>query len=95
MDIRLPQFMSAVERDTILAAMQNLLGGESDLHSTSDMARPLYSLAMMDRPTSRTQARILAAWFGTQIANLAEHGEAGANPLRQQSETWRYNSTPH
>ena len=43
--------------------------------ASRDPSRPVCNLPLTDKPTSRLQTRMLAAWFGTQIATLAEHGE--------------------
>ena len=72
--MRLPQSTSKAEQEVVAFTVQAILGKGSSMLSW-DLTRPVCCIPMMDRPTSRTQTQILAAWFGTEVARLAEHGE--------------------
>ena len=50
-----------------------LVGG--DVASMSnDLSRPILDVVLAERPTSRLQSQLLADWFGSQIARLADRG---------------------
>ena len=72
--MRLCKCKSPEEQAVVEDTVRHILKSGVEM-SSRDPSRPVCNLPLTDKPTSRLQTRMLAAWFGTQIATLAEHGE--------------------
>eukprot|EP00873_Tetraselmis_striata_P038282 jgi/Tetstr1/458546/TSEL_044949.t1 len=78
LEMRLPRCCSQHEHAVLEHTLKLILGGDSRLIST-ELSRPMLEITLADCPTSRLHSQLVASWFGSQIAFLANTG-AGLNP---------------
>lgn len=72
--MRLPRCCSQHEHAVLEHTLKLILGGDSRLIST-ELSRPMLEITLADCPTSRLHSQLVASWFGSQIAFLANTGE--------------------
>lgn len=70
--MRLPQCYSFAEHELVTSVLDLLIG--SPLPRSNDLSRPIVDIVLTEKPSSRQQSQLLAAWFGNQVSRLADRG---------------------